>query len=462
MKTFLALYLLAVAAALGIKMLRDYQLGRHELLSVRNFAIVGFIVFQLTSAAMALATNDYGGFTVMKPESTGLIYCAMVTTFLLALLWAYRGGWGVKALARRLPTTWAVPGNSTLMVMAVLVTGAALVLRHGLNIGLLTILSGHAGMGVSALGAGLVGWVWGRRFLNPMFLAIGIVVIVANLLIVTTGSFGRRGIVGVGAAVLWGMYYARWRYLPTATVLTRLGLAALVPVVILALFTSVRGSARIAGHTAQEHVRLVLHEGDITYGVRLLAGGQNAGSISMWLIENYPENFEYRHLMALRYLAVFPVPRMWWPEKPLPLSNFLASMAGLPNVDTSKLKLGPGVIGTAAAEGGWYAVIVYAIAGGLFLRFFDEIVGANPDAPAVIVAVGAALGQIVGLARGSMPAMIFIAVMSVFGAMVCMLVLGKLLERTSLGGRSDDGEYAEDWVEEYAIENYGDTDDGAA
>ena len=111
------------------------------------------------------------------------------------------------------------------------------------------------------------------------------------------------------------------------------------------------------------------------------------------------------------------VPRRWWPGKPIPLSMEIAREARLSRVNWNRLKLGPGVIGHAAAEGGWYALIIYALIAGLYFRFFDEIIRNNPDSPFVILAVGSALGQFLGLPRGSVPNFAFIAVMTVTGSM---------------------------------------------
>ena len=114
-----------------------------------------------------------------------------------------------------------------------------------------------------------------------------------------------------------------------------------------------------------------------------------------------------------------------------------------------RLKLGPGIIGHAAAEGGWYAVIVYAIVGGLFFRFFDEIITLNLESPFVVLAVGSAMGHYIGLPRGSVPNFAFLAVMTVAGALVMMVMLGRLSDRMAPAHLSKDDELDDSGEWEY-------------
>ena len=67
----------------------------------------------------------------------------------------------------------------------------------------------------------------------------------------------------------------------------------------------------------------------------------------------------------------------------------------------------------------------------MFFRFFDEIVRLNIESPFVVLAVGSALGQFIGLPRGSVPNFAFIAVMTIAGSMLIMIMLGKVVERFS-------------------------------
>ncbi len=430
MTTMLAMTLVLMAIAVVAIMFRDHRRGDCELLSCRNMALVGLILFQLSSCAYSLYTGDHSNFYISNPVRTGFQFVAMIAIFIVLSLWSYRRGWLVTTLARKLPTTYAMPSDTALLFNAAFLTVLAVVLRFGVAIPLIAIVSGMVGIGLSAVAGGLVGWVWGRRLLNPAVIFYSLAIIVANVAIVMSVSFGRRSLVAVGGAIVWGMYYSAWRHLRTSSILARMALVSLAPILFIALFTSVRSSGEHQRSTG-EHLRKIVQGGNIVRGVVSLVSGQYAGSISLFLIENYPENHEYRHMESVYYFVVLPVPRRWWPSKPIPLSMEIAKEARISRVNWSRLKLGPGIIGHAAAEGGWYALIVYAILGGMFFRFFDEIIRINIDSPFVVLAVGSALGHFLGLPRGSVPNFAFLAVMTIGGAMLIMIVLGKIVEKVS-------------------------------
>ena len=454
MTTLIAMFLVLLSIGLIWIMLRDHRRGTCELLSCRNLALVGLILFQLTSAAYSLYSGDHSHFYIAEPARTGLVFSAMVVVLIVLSLWAYRRGWVVTGLAARVPTTTALPGDVALLLNAVFITALATLLRFGVAIPLISIVAGAVGVGLSAVAGGLVGWVWGRRLLNPVVMFYSAMIVVANLAIVMSGTFGRRGLVTVGGSIIWGMYYSAWRHLRTSAMLWRLAILSIPPILLLALFTSVR-SAGEHQRTTREQVQAMIQGGALTQGVVGLLSGQYVGSISLFLIENHPETYEYRHLESIYYFFLIPVPRAWWPDKPTPLSMEIAREARVSKVQWDRLKLAPGIIGHAAAEGGWYALIIYAIVAGLFFRFFDEIIRLNIESPFVVLAAGSALGQYLGLPRGSVPNFALIAVMTVAGSMLILVMLGKMVERLSPTPLVDATLETDEWDED-------DLDDEAA
>lgn len=430
MTTLLGLILVLLALAVVAVMFRDHRLGTCELISCRNVGLIGLILFQLTSCAYSMFTGDNSKYLIADPAWAGLQFVAMIVTFLFLALWSYRAGWFVTRLAARLPTTSAQPSDMALLLNAFLITVLAALLRFGFMIPLISIVTGIVGIGLNAVAGGLVGWVWGRRLLNPAIMFYSLLIVAANMTIVMTLSFGRRGLVAVGASIIWGMYYSYWRHLRTTSIISRAGLISLPPIIFLALFTSVR-SSKEHFRSAGEQFQQIVQGGNVVRGMVSLLSGQYAGSVSMFLIENYPENYEYRHLQSIYYFFILPVPRQWWPDKPYPISMEIAQQARISRVNWKKLKLGPGIVGHAAAEGGFYALILYGIVGGLFFRFFDEVVRLNIDSPFVVLAIGSSLGQFLGLARGSVPNFAFIAVLTIAGSLFIMIVLGKVVEKFS-------------------------------
>lgn len=433
--TALALYLWAISGFLILWMMWEHHRKIHDLLSLRNLFLVGFIVFQLSSAATSLYLDDFGNYRVRYPRQAGVEFAAMCTVFLLVFLWAYRRGWIARWLAGKLPQTTAAPSGFFLLTIGVVLTLLGIILRVALQVSLLAILANYAAIGFAAIACGLVGWVWGRRLLNPAMILVGLLIVAVNLANAVWGEFGRRSLIAVFGALIWGMYYSYWRYLPLGSLLYRLAMVSLGPLLIVALFTSVRSSSE-RDRTAQEHFEAVVQSGQVGEGMWQLLSGQGTAVVAMWVIENYPERFEYRHLMTLWYTVAIDVPRAWWPDKPLPLSKQIPAQAKIPNVNWRSLTLPAGIVGNAAAEGGWYALVIYAIFLGLFVRFFDQLVQNTLSSPFVVLAVGSALGQVLGLARGEASLFANTFLLTFASAGICMVAAGKLVQGMGLAGQA--------------------------
>jgi len=454
MTTMTAIYLGFLALATGAFIIVRYLSGKDELLSMRNFFLAGFIIFQLTSGIEPMLDQFNGRYSLNNWDSTSLTYCAMVTVFLVLFLVFYELGLGAGKAARLVPVTRAMPGPVLMLLLAVVFTFVAAGIRLSASVSLLATLSGKLGPALGAIAAGLVSWVWAKRLLNPVVAVIAVAIIMANIGIQISGAFGRRSIVAIGACALWGMYYSHWRTLPRVGVLTRLTIMAVPPLLFLAAFTSIRASQERP--TLTQQVNALVTQSSIKNGLKDLASGQGTVPVSLWLIENYPERFEYRWFMGLKYFFYYPVPRAIWTEKPYPLSTRIASNADLEGVSQDILKIGPGVVGHAAAEGGWPAVFVYGAAFAFFIRFFDQIASRKIDNAFVVLPVGSASGQIVGLSRGEISAFAMNYVLAVVLAYASIITLAKILEM--IGYRESDAE--PDWIAEAAVAGEGGWDDG--
>ncbi|MCH7812693.1 MAG: hypothetical protein IID40_01605, partial [Planctomycetes bacterium] len=118
-----------MAIAVVAIMFRDHRRGDCELLSCRNMALVGLILFQLGSCAYSLYTGDHSNYLISSPVWTGFQFAVMAAIFIVLSLWSYRRGWLVTTLARHLPTTRAMPSDMALLFNAALLTVLAVVLR---------------------------------------------------------------------------------------------------------------------------------------------------------------------------------------------------------------------------------------------------------------------------------------------------------------------------------------------
>lgn len=465
MQGITATYLIFLSLVVVVVILRDHVRGKVELLSIRNFALLGFIVFQLTSGAVILYRDYDPKYPLTDSATTGVEYAFHCTLFLAVLLAVYAIGPLVRRAARAIPTTRVVPSEPFMWLCAVTLMMMALCLRAFVAVPLIAALADYLGTAFAAIACGLAGWTWAKRFMNPVAAMYAMVIFMGSAAAVMVGSFGRRGLVAVGAGLIWGMYYSRLRYANAKRVIFQAALAGVVPAVALAMYTSARSSSEHDRGVA-EHVKAMATQGDLVTGFMLLLDGQGTAGVSMWLMEHSPEDYPYRWFHTPKYALLFPVPRMLWTGKPDPLSSQIAEMANRQGVNRSGLTIGPGIIGHAANEGGLIAVVVYAILGGMLLRFFDELIAKCPTSPFVVLPVGASMGQIVGLARGETAAFIFAYVFGVIGAYFSLLLVARFVERTGLAGAGgadqgggnefeheydgewDDAEHAEAWHED--------------
>jgi len=450
MTTLVGLYLLVLIGVLWLFVIAQHLRGTHDLISVRNMALVGFTVFQLTSALFPLFGHFRTPYLVQDEAGAAIWFAFSATLFLGVFLLFYEQGFFVKKLARRMPVAQRLPTISMLWTIAVLLTIASSMMRLAWMVA--PILAGpgsYLTWGFAAVSSGLVGWSWGKRLYNPFVIVPALIILAINTFIVLEGAFGRQGVIAVGGGLLWGMYYSHFRYLPLPKQFFRVAAVATIGLAVVAAFTSVRGGGgeRL---TADQYVDLVTKQSSVQEGVLLLVSGQDAGMISMWLNEMFPERFQTRPLNTLYLFAVYPVPRAIWPGKPDSLSLRIPYMARQRGVTPGVLKIGPGILGHTAAEGGWIAVIIYAGLAALFIRFFDEVLRNNVFNPFIVVAIGAAPGQLLAMSRGESAPFAWAAVFIMTSSWLLLLGIAKTLDmlgwgRTVAVEEADDQEYLDEY-----------------
>jgi len=166
---------------------------------------------------------------------------------------------------------------------------------------------------------------------------------------------------------------------------------------------------------------------DFKEGLYDVAGGQQAGLNSMWLIENYPQSFPYQPFGTLVYIFVNPIPRDFWPDKPEALGRTAVFQANADRKRLANYTIGPGLMGHIAADNPWLTMIPYAVLLGLFFRYLDEMVRLHPTNPFVVLPVGVALGQFIGLPRGDAGLFMFYALICISAAWIGMFAVARTM-----------------------------------
>ena len=247
-----------------------------------------------------------------------------------------------------------------------------------------------AGIGVTA--TGLAAWAWTSRLKELPYIAFVAMIALVNLVSHLT-DYGRRGMVSVAAIVVWVLYYRIAYKFSTTKVIWVAILAGSPMLVLLAAFSEARVKRP---DTTAEAIQYMIGA-DIGKGLRRLATFQGSAPISMWCIENYPEHSNYRHCYTAKALVWFFVPRAFWKGKPDGLGKAIPALAGMRNV--GGLNVGAGMIGHACAEGGWYALLLYAAIIAAGLKVLDRLVVTHPS-PLYRIPIASALGDLFATSRG--------------------------------------------------------------
>lgn len=421
-----------LAAMLCIMMIVQGLSRRVDIFSIRNIYLAGFIVYQIVSPASALRSGNFYGFRIDDPErAAGWMMLFAYIYVVIYLLSYHRIG-----LARRLAAMFTrfIGGNvkandSMLTGVAVSVIIIALAMRLiGDQVLVLRGLSINIAVALAAVACATIGWVWGKKRLNPVVLLITCSIISISMFVSLAGSFSRRPLISILAGFSWGAYH-RWARLlaPSRLLLSMLPLI-LVVVAIVSAFTAIRSHK--TGQTAVQDTLTQMKSANIASGTGDLLGGQSSGSGALWILDHYPRDIQYRPLFSIRYMIYWYIPRVLWEDKPVPLGNELATIAKLQGVNRSVITLPPGVIGFAAAEGGFYAIVIYALFFGQFTRLFDEMIKLNPTNPFVILPIGCTTGQFLGLARGDMALFTNVAVVGTVSAFVLLYLSSLAFGRT--------------------------------
>ncbi|MBL8764634.1 MAG: hypothetical protein JNM07_10240 [Phycisphaerae bacterium] len=418
-----------LALIVALTMIVQGSTRKTDLISFRNFFLSGFILFQLSSATLTFVTGEWGDTPVAYPERTGFVFSCFALVFLTLFFIAYRRGWWVKRLAVRAQDDIPAPSPASMLTIAFTCMVIGLLFRTVLiYVYLLGKLTDPIGNGLLAIAAALAMWAWAPRLLNPLVAFFAVLIIIGSMLGVLQHSQGRRDLVGVLAAVAWGAYHAHWKHMGLKWSLLRLAPPTVAALVLLAAITSTRRSSeqRSVGKVFSD-----MAHADLANGFLQLASGQEAGPISMWLIETRPGEFAYDHLHMLRYTVCAPIPRDWWKGKPSAIGFDLVKQARIKN-KAPEYNTGPGILGHVGNDNPFIALWMYPLLFGLLMRLLDEVVDRSPNNPFVILPMGTCIGEIIALARGETGLFLFRAITTIVIAWVAMRVVVWLL-RTVLG-----------------------------
>ena len=419
--------LLLVSTVIVTIIVRDTVQSRVELFSTRNVFLFGILLFQTVSAVFSLSADDYGQVFIQSPALTSLGFCLCLVLFLVFFFGAYNKAPVIAKFAQRVTTTHDA-SDAGILVCAFFAILIGLLFRFVLGpIPILGNLTMQLASGAFAVSCGLAGWAWGRRPANFVIFisAVGVVLVCVAALL--TFTFGRREVMGVMFAFVWGLYYTRWRLSSPTLLVFRATVFGSIGLVFLMFFTASRQgdeSNRTAADYLVAFTRVSADE--IVESAFALGSGQQAASNSMWLMETHPSEFSYDTLHSLAYFAMHPVPRTIYENKLNPLGQSMVHDAGITKV-ADEYSVGPGLIGHVFNDNPWIALPLYAVLLGLALRYIDTRVQSAITDPFVVVPLGAGLSQLLAIPRGELGLFAFQMMTAIVGGWLALRMIAPLL-----------------------------------
>jgi hypothetical protein len=423
---YLVLLLLLVGSVLFVQAVRH----RTDLLSIRNFFVLGVCFFQLISAAAALWFQQYGVFGLNNPAQGAFIFAIVITLFLPVMFLAYRRGWVVRRLARHVPVKEAPAGAITMISLAIsfLVLGA--VLRLGLSsMPFASVVARIVSTGLLAVAAGMAVWAWVPRLWNPAVALLSAPIVLIAIGVASYGSFSRRDMLNIVLACGWSAYHSHWKYLGVRRSLLRLVTVGILGMLLMAPFSATRGEEGKGRSPLQ--VIADISDAGIGTGFASLVSTQDAGSLSMWICETRPDVFPYDTLHQAKFLGGMWIPRAFWPGKPRGLGRVMVEQRRLEG-HSDEFTVGSGLVGHIVNDNPWLSLIPYAVVLGLLLRFTDELVALHSSNPFLVLPAGVALAEWFAVPRGEAAVFMFLAFLSTAGAWAGMAACAWVLSRLGL------------------------------
>ncbi len=401
--------------------------GTVPLLSARNFFLMGVMLFQVISATVSFATQDYWEAYLGNPGRTGLIFTGALSLFLVLFHIVYTRGWFTFNLPVKLMTRFRVPSESTILGLSIAMGVLGLVCRFGLiYIPVFGVLAGMLANLFSSASAALLCWNWAKRLANPVYITAGVFILGAAFVVATYHAYGRRDLLTLMAACLFSAYRSHFRYLPLRKSLVPLGAIAAVGVLLLAAFTAARSAEN--AELSQKEMNSRMANADLKAGLLDLLSGQYAAACSMWLVESRPNSYPYNTLHSLRYAVTNIIPREYYPgDKPTGLGLTMVPEASMNINRGDTFSVGPGLVGHIFNDNPWIALPLYALLLGAIMHICDKLLVLQPDNPFIVIPVSCALGEFIAIPRGEMGLYSFRSVFGIGAVYVGMAVMAKVM-----------------------------------
>jgi len=414
--------------AVGGLLIGNLYYRRWDVLSLRNFFLLGYMHFMCLGAVFLVRGIRDGTFRLDSgylPSDTGMLLLALLgPLFLIVFLAGSAAGFRWRFGTKLLPKMELGVNTPTLAFGIVGLLGLSAAFSLLPQTGYIGLLGSQFASGAAAGAFGLaVYYVLGQR-LSPLAWGLLLSTLVVGAVSTAVHGSGRRFFLGLLLAGPWVWYFTKLRYARPAKLGAGMAVGAVAALFAVLLYSNFRSEEqRDAASRARQLVQAVTNPRVDLTNISYMLYTDTAYN-TMFILENYPERFDYQPLHGAWWVVTNPIPRAIWAGKPAALGETLRDQMD------SNANLGAGIVGQAWSEAGVLGILYYAVFFGVLLGVVDRAMAERATNPFFVVAIGASLGNMIAMARGDV-GLFFIQVVAsavaVFGVLwVVKIVIGPI------------------------------------
>jgi hypothetical protein len=391
----------------GCFILVPYLRSKADLISARNFLLLGIAIFVgLGGFEAALSPMRFPGLEWFQPTNLEVNwFLAATTVFLVVLLTTYYVDPFSRKIAARAFNMWPpITTGTLLLVFGICIVCVALstvpaLLRMTFVGPFLTKVS-HKSLVFACVFSFVL---WYRQKLNIGWLMLFIVVLSAMCVSAMVYSTGRRLLLSVLVGPVLVVYFAHARHWRPSKGVIVVAVAALALFFVNLMYSSMRHfrAEERTTRTVLEQVKAIRSSGWLERFTRdrLFHFSQQAVHYAL-LTQRFVDEGRLtpRPLNTLAILVTYPIPRNVWPNKPQILGITITHDV----IRWSTTNWGCGISGQAIYEGGLLPAALYAYLVVYMIRLFDDPLRRQPTNPFLVAMLASAAPHLMGWARGDL------------------------------------------------------------
>ena len=392
------LYIIAMFLAIVVPYLR----GRADLLTPWTLFLLGsanFIGYAAVQSGNAESFQQYD----YNTDATYLWFIAGAMVYTVAAFAAYYWFHFPTRAAGRTFRRW-VGSDSTAVLVLLLSFCAALSLGTVLypNIQFFGQIVSMMGQAAGPIAMTLAFVALLRQPYNPVVWAIFVITLLLTFGISMAAGTGRRSLLSTAMAFPVVAYWLWARYRSAASNVIVAALLGGLIFITLAAYTSIRHRHQDDAPNPVAHAigsLKMMPAAMMGMGNTRILGG-DAVEASLAAINTYGVRKPHEPFFTVYYVLGNPIPRAFWPSKPIGLGARLPYDCGWGGRNHGLFNWGPGIVGHGFHEGGLHMLLFYGLLSGIAFRYADELLRRQHDNAILLGVFAAASGQIVGLVRG--------------------------------------------------------------